>query len=339
MNAQMLRIVDANINRVTEGLRAAEDVCRYAWNDRGLTKRLRAMRHGLLALVDTGGCIRARNPAGDVGVAQRAGPGPRRKDLADVARANLKRAQEGLRVLEEVFRIRHPEISAGCETMRYETYEIERKIFSSREKGLTRGLYLVLNGDAPDIPRLAETATKAGLSAIQLRWKNGSDRAFLELARTLCRIVSGTPTRFIVNDRPDIALLAGADGAHLGQDDMDPATARTLLGPDVIIGMSTHNADQVFQANTLPVDYIGFGPVFPTLSKENPGEATGLAALGNAVKASTVPVVAIGGITAEHMASVRRSGCRCAAVIGAVASDPDPCSEMVRLHAMFRETS
>jgi thiamine-phosphate pyrophosphorylase len=339
MNAQMLRIVDANINRVTEGLRAAEDVCRYAWNDRGLRDRLRAMRHGLLALVDTGVCIQARNPAGDVGAFSETGEGPPRKDLADVARANLKRAQEGLRVLEEVFRIGNPHASAMCERIRYEAYEIERKIFTSREKRLASGLYLVLNGDVPDIQKRAETAAEAGLSAIQLRWKRGSDRAFLELARTLCRIVSGTPTRFIVNDRPDIALLAKADGLHLGQDDMDPATARTLLGPDVLIGLSTHTADQVFRANTLPVDYIGFGPVFPTQSKEHPGEVTGLAALGKAVKASAVPVVAIGGITANHVASVRRSGCCCAAVIGAVASSPDPCTEMVRLHAMFQEAS
>ncbi len=339
MNAQMRRIVDANINRVTEGLRAAEDVCRYAWNDRGLRERLRAMRHGLLALVDTRGYIPARNPAGDVGAVSETGGGPSRKDLADVARANLKRAQEGLRVLEEVFRIGNPHASAGCEKIRYEAYEIERKIFTSREKRLSRGLYLILNGNSPDIQKRAETAAEAGLSAIQLRWKGGPDRAFLELARTLCGIVSGTPTMFIVNDRPDIALLAKADGLHLGQDDMDPATARTLLGPDVVIGMSTHTADQVFRANALPVDYIGFGPVFPTLSKENPGEVTGLSALVNAVKVSTVPVVAIGGITANHVAAVRRSGCRCAAVIGAVASSPDPCAEMVRLHTMFQEVS
>jgi thiamine-phosphate pyrophosphorylase len=297
------------------------------------------MRHGLLALVDTRGYIPARNPAGDVGAVSETGEGPRRKDLADVVRANLKRAQEGLRVLEEVFRIGNPHASAGCEKIRYEAYEIERKIFSSREKHLAGGLYLILNGDTPDIRKRAETAAEAGLSAIQLRWKGGSDRAFLELAGALCRIVSGTPTRFIVNDRPDIALLTKADGLHLGQDDMDPATARNLLGPDVLIGMSTHNAHQVYRANALPVDYIAFGPVFPTLSKENPGELTGLSALGNAVKASTVPVVAIGGITGNHMTSVIRSGCRCAAVIGAVASSPDPCAEMVRLHAMFQGVS
>ncbi|HPI92296.1 MAG TPA: thiamine phosphate synthase [Deltaproteobacteria bacterium] len=339
MNGETCRIVDANLNRITEGLRVAEDVCRYAWNIRGVQGRLKSLRHRVAVLLDRGGFIPSRNPMADVGRSSSGALESRRADLAEVVKANLKRVEEGLRVLEEIFKISDLKISAACKNLRYETYEIERKIFAVRERSLGRGLYLILTAPCRGIEDLASAATASGLPAVQLRCKEGDDRYFLDLAGKIRKLTSGSTTRFIINDRMDIACLAGADGVHLGQKDVDPARARTLLGPDAVIGLSTHDLDQVRRANTLPVDYIGFGPIFETASKDNPDPVTGTAALAEAVSLSTVPVVAVGGITGDAIPALKRTGCHDVAVIGAVTRSADPCTETLRLHTLFLEES
>jgi thiamine-phosphate pyrophosphorylase len=128
----------------------------------------------------------------------------------------------------------------------------------------------------------------------------------------------------IINDRVDIALVTGAAGVHLGQDDMDPVAARRILGDGAIIGFSTHTVSQAKATSSLPVDYIAIGPVFPTRTKEDPDEAVGLAAL-SAVRevVGDLPLVAIGGIDRQNIASVLASGADAAAVISALISDPD----------------
>lgn len=339
MNMQVRRIVDANLNRVSEGLRVAEDVCRYAWNDWRLQEGIKAIRHEVAVTVDQRDFIPARNPASDVGGAPGETFSAPRRDMVDVMKANLKRAQEGLRVLEEVFKIGSPKISDTYRKLRFRTYEIERKVFTRRKRTLEKGLYLILTERSPGIEELAAAAATSDLSAVQLRCRNVSDRVFLDLARRIREITLGTSTRFIINDRPDIALLACADGVHLGQEDIDPAIARDFLGPEAIIGLSTHHRDQVVRAHALPVDYIGFGPVFATGAKERPDPVTGTAALKDAVSLSMVPVVAIGGITREAVYELRQTGCHCIAVISAVAAADDPGREMACLHTMFLEAS
>lgn len=339
MTRETNRIVDANLNRITEGLRVAEDVCRYAWNIRGLQEGLKSMRHRATVLLDHRRLVPSRNPVGDIGQSSTGELESFRADLADVVRANLKRAQEGLRVLEEVFKASEHETSAACKQLRYETYEIERKIFTVRERSLGRGLYLILTTPSRSIVKLAAVAVTGGLPAVQLRGTKGSDRYFLELAGKIRELTSGTSTRFIINDRLDIACLVRADGVHLGQGDIDPAMARGFLGPDAVIGLSTHSLDQVSRANRLPVDYIGFGPVFETSSKKNPAPVTGTAALAEAVSLSVVPVVAIGGITGDAIPELKQAGCHDIAVISAVTRAADPCTETLRLHTLFKEES
>jgi thiamine-phosphate pyrophosphorylase len=173
-----------------------------------------------------------------------------------------------------------------------------------------------------------EVLVTAGATLIQLRDK--SDRAnplrFLSCARELRRITRERAT-LIVNDRLDLCLAADADGVHLGQDDLSPPAARKIFdstkdGKKQIIGFSTHNQDQLRQADALPVDYIAIGPVFATLSKANPDPVIGLEGVRQGRRITTKPLVAIGGITRQNCLQVREAGADVVAVISDLFESP-----------------
>lgn len=148
------------------------------------------------------------------------------------------------------------------------------------------------------------------ISYVQLREKNLDDRKLITLARRLKNIFNGTVTRFIINDRPDIALIVGADGIHLGQDDMTYHDAKALVGNNVHIGLSTHNLTQLNEALLLNPTYVGFGPIFATTTKAKPDPVVGTTLLSEAVKIATVPLVAIGGIFLENIDEVLKTGAK-----------------------------
>ncbi len=173
---------------------------------------------------------------------------------------------------------------------------------------------------APDPLIVTEGLLAAGVELVQLRAKHLPARRAWELAVALRELTRAAGVRFAVNDRPDLAAAVEADVLHLGQDDMPVAAARRLFKG--VIGLSTHNPAQVRAANEQPVDYIGFGPVFATATKENPDPVTGLDGLREVVAASRVPVVAIGGITLARVADVLHAGAASVAVISALAA-PD----------------
>lgn len=175
---------------------------------------------------------------------------------------------------------------------------------------------------AEQVARLCE----GGARLLQLRAKRLAAREFYAEVVEALRVARLFGARLVVNDRVDVALAAGADGVHLGQDDVPPDVARALLGEGKIVGFSTHGVEQAVAAARLPVDYIAIGPVFNTSSKENPDPIVGLegvarvrAAVGRAVK-----LVAIGGITAETAPSVLAAGADSVAVIGALVNTDDP---------------
>jgi len=134
-------------------------------------------------------------------------------------------------------------------------------------------LYLIVDPlELGVVPReLARQALAGGASIIQLRWKSVATRDLLAEALAIASLAGQAGACFIVNDRADVALAANADGVHLGQNDLPPEAARSILGPKRIIGLSTHNPEQVKEAGRQPVDYLGFGPIFPTSSKRDPG--------------------------------------------------------------------
>jgi thiamine-phosphate diphosphorylase len=182
---------------------------------------------------------------------------------------------------------------------------------------------------------LIELTLAAGPSVLQLRLKHTSDAEALELARWAAEACRAVGALFIVNDRIDLADLAGADGVHLGEADLAPERIPAEVRARLLVGLSTHTLDAVHASRERPVDYIGFGPVFGTRSKDSPYSARGLEQLGAAVAASAHPVVAIGGITAGNIGDVSRSGAAAAAVISAIAGAPDPGAATGALQAEF----
>jgi thiamine-phosphate pyrophosphorylase len=190
-----------------------------------------------------------------------------------------------------------------------------------------KGLYVIIDPEhcaGRDPLWVCEQALSGGAALIQLRAKQLTDAPLLALARQLRALCTERGTPFWLNDRLDLALLAGADGLHLGQDDLAPHEAR-LLAPRLELGLSTHSLEQALRAQEEPVQLIGFGPVFDTTSKQRPSATVGLDALAQACRSlPALDVVAIGGIQLASAAAVARSGAAYAAVISAVCSAPDP---------------
>jgi thiamine-phosphate pyrophosphorylase len=171
---------------------------------------------------------------------------------------------------------------------------------------------------------LTEMAIAGGADAIQFRQKDGSTRELIETARAMKALCARAGVAFIVNDRIDVAIASDADGVHLGQDDFPIALARRLLGDDRIIGGSAGNIEEALMCTADGADYIGFGPVFPTMSKDDAGPATGIEAIENLLKVVSLPVIAIGGINRENIPDVINAGAHGIAVISAVCCSEDP---------------
>lgn len=165
--------------------------------------------------------------------------------------------------------------------------------------------------------------SEGGARVVQLREKHLSSGEFYEQAAIAVRVGRARNVTIIINDRVDVALAVGADGVHLGQDDLPPDAARWLLGNHAIIGFSTHNLEQALEAARMPVNYIALGPIFGTSSKENPDPEVGLVGLEKVRQAvSKIPIVAIGGINHENARQVIEAGADAVAVISAVLVPP-----------------
>ncbi len=181
-----------------------------------------------------------------------------------------------------------------------------------------------------------EAALKGGADFLQLRDKHASKKELLEKAKMLRELTAAYGVPFVVNDHPDVALAVDADGVHLGQDDLPLAEARSLLGPDRIIGISTHSIEQAREAQRMGADYIGVGPVFPTGTK--PGRAAVTTAyVAQAAAEIRIPFVAIGGIAPENAGEVLEAGAKRLCAVSAVVGSPEPEGVCRRLLALIEE--
>lgn len=193
------------------------------------------------------------------------------------------------------------------------------------------GIYPLADDDPRwrhDPTRVVDAALEAGATVIQLRLKLTNDRQALELSRWAASRTRAAGALLILNDRFDLADLAGADGVHLGQDDLPPELIPPKQRERLLVGRSTHTLEQVKESRDRPVDYIAFGPVFSTRSKASAEPPRGLDLLREAVATAGRPVVAIGGITAATVRAVFSVGATAAAVISAVANATDPIGEI-----------
>ena len=162
---------------------------------------------------------------------------------------------------------------------------------------------------------VAEILLRAGVRLIQYRDKSGSSRELFQHCRQIAEGIRRSEGTFIVNDRADVARVVDADGVHLGQNDLPVELVRRVVGPDKWVGYSTHSLDQVIGADRSSADYIAFGPIFQTRSKDNPDPVVGLEGLRRAREATRKPLVAIGGITVDNSRSVLDAGADSVAVI------------------------
>ena len=222
------------------------------------------------------------------------------------------------------------------EAIRYKAYTLERAIVlgsASREKLKHARLYVLLTGSqcVASLDWVIERAAAGGANLFQLREKDLPDRELIERARNVRRWTRQANVLFIVNDRADIARLVEADGVHLGQDDLPVNAARRIVGPDALIGVSTHSLEQVRQAVLDGADYLGVGPTFP--SKTKSFEAfPGLAFIQACTRETSLPMFALGGIGPENVQQVVAAGARRVAVSSclAEADDPEPVARVLR---------
>jgi thiamine-phosphate pyrophosphorylase len=193
-----------------------------------------------------------------------------------------------------------------------------------------RRLYLC-TPDRPDLERFVAACVRGGVDVVQLREKGLDARPLLERARAVRSVCSDLGVPFIVNDRPDLALEAEADGVHVGQDDAPPALARRILGPEAIVGLSTHSVDDLARAASEPVDYVSAGPVVATPTK--PGrQPTGEAYAALAAARSVVPVFVTGGVTPDSVGPLAAAGIRHFVVVRWLtgAADPEAAARALR---------
>jgi thiamine-phosphate pyrophosphorylase len=202
------------------------------------------------------------------------------------------------------------------------------------------GLHVLADDDPRwrhDPVSIARAACAGGAAVVQLRAKTASDRRALALAAAIRALTRAAGACFVVNDRFDLALAAGADGVHLGQEDLPPERIPPELRRRLLVGRSTHTLEQVRKAVSEPIDYVAFGPVFGTASKDSPWEARGVDSLAEAVRlAAPLPLVAIGGIDTGRAARLRETGCAGIAVISAVAAQEDALAATRALVAALR---
>ena len=208
------------------------------------------------------------------------------------------------------------------------------------DRGLDyRGLHVLADDDprwAKDPVEQAREACAGGAPVVQLRSKHATDREALGWAQAIRELTRAAGARFVVNDRFDLALLAEADAVHLGQDDLPPSALPTDVRRQLVVGRSTHTPEQLVAARDEDVDYVAFGPVFGTTSKDSDYDQRGLEALREAVRlAAPRPLVAIGGISADRVASLREAGVAGFAVISVVAAAEDPVAATADLVARF----
>jgi thiamine-phosphate pyrophosphorylase len=325
----VLRILDANANRAREAMRVIEDYARFVLDDDGLSARLKNLRHELAAATGswTADAILHRDTPGDVGRSHKTAAEMARETTGDVVIAAGKRLGEALRAIEEFVKTISAPDAAKVEAIRYRFYDIEQLVARTfRPAGIFEKVRLcvLITESACKRPwmEVAQAAIAGGADCLQLREKNMDAAELLRRAKEIVALCRKNGVISIINDRPDIAILSGADGVHVGQDDLPATEARKIVGREKIVGVSTHRIEQARQAVLDGADYIGVGPVFRSSTKLR-DILPGLDYAREIAEKIHIPAVAIAGITSENVDEVLRTGIRRIAITAAVTGCDD----------------
>ena len=339
---QILRIIDASLNRVGEGLRLLEDIARLLLNDVALTEQLKTMRHELIRgdFSFQQQLLQSRNAEGDVGIDIEVPGEGKERELPIVLVANARRVQESLRTLEELAKVPGtiPKLdSEKFKQARFNLYTIEQKLLSKllRQDKLKHisGLYVIIDTQALKGRGHIEAASqviRGGARVIQLRDKVLGKQELLPIAHQLKTLCAEHNVLFIMNDYLDLALETEADGLHVGQDDLPVRVARQLLPIDKILGASARTIEEATTAQSEGADYLGVGSMYPTLTKET-AVVVGPERLRQIRQAVSLPIVAIGGIAKDNVSELIAAGADAVAVISAVlgAESPEETSRQI----------
>jgi len=341
---QPLRMIDANLNRSSEGLRVLEDVARFLLNDAELSQRLKALRHDLAQETKSLGIglLSQRDSEHDVGRPHSIPLPSKEKELnmettslrglSDLVTANAKRVEESLRVVEELAKL--PEMSSMLNSARFEQarfalYTLERDLLSkiSRRDKIERllGLYVILDRQflaGRNELDIASQIIHGGARVIQLRDKQSNKGELLVIAQKLKELCSKLDVLFIINDYLDLAMAVDADGLHIGQEDLPLPVIRRELPIDKIVGCSVTTLSQAIKAQDEGADYIALGSIFPTTTKKG-ATVVGVDMLKELKRTVFTPLVAIGGINRNNIGEVVAAGADAMAVISAVLGEDD----------------
>lgn len=351
MKETLYRIIDANFNRAREALRVMEEYCRFGLNNPDLAAKAKASRHLLcdkIKAFDPLLLLANRDVEGDVGKGLQVDGQLKRTSIEDCFSAASKRASEALRALAESTQAIAPEITATMEKLRFDVYSLEKQAVLSADtktKLQSVRLCVLINAtvetDQAGLLKLAKICIDNGADCLQLRAKGLTDAQQLFLAEQFSTLCRKSDTVSIINDRVDIALLAEADGVHLGQDEISVSDAKKLAKRPLIVGVSTHNLDELHRAIDSRCDYVGLGPVFSSPTKPML-KVSGIDYIRQALpllEATGVFHLAIGGINSSNLDPLLKSGAKAIAVSAAVSSSQDPDESCKALKEMLLNVS
>ena len=334
----MFRILDASLNRATEGLRTIEDTARMTLEDSVAAEVFKAMRHDLQsasAVLPRDRLLAARDAAGDVGTAIETAGERVRSSEGQIVAAAASRTAQALRVIEEHIKRIDPDAAASVQSIRYRLYDAARNVelatgkLDRRQRLQAARIYALIDGlsdpdGEPDrLRRHVLNLIDAGVDVIQLRDHTLTDRQLFTVAEVLVDIMRDRSTLLIINDRADVAAAVGADGVHVGQDELPASAVRAVIGHDRLIGLSTHDAEQVRQADgDACVDYLGYGPIFPSTTKAFQSHL-GTSSIASVHQLTEKPIFVIGGINATNHDQIVNAGGRRVALSGCVRPESD----------------
>lgn len=314
------RIIDVNFDRLFEGLKVIEDWARFYLEDKKLLHQIRNLERLTLKTylkIPWRALLRYRGSKADLGRVDSFDYG-RRRNAAEILRANWNRLKSAARSLEEAAKFQ----AGGFEEfkrIRFRIYDLEKDVLLKFTRRFDPAFYVILDEkflDSVSLKKIMRSLVNSGVGIVQLRMKTASDLDFYVQAKKIRDLIPQDRMKFVVNDRLDIAMAVGADGVHVGNEDLPLREVRRIC-EDLIVGKSVKSAGDARQAAREGADYVAVGSIFATTTKDN-AEVVGLAALKRIARSVDIPVVAIGGITQKNLKSVFRAGAAGVAMCSAV---------------------
>ncbi|MBU1076812.1 MAG: thiamine phosphate synthase [Spirochaetes bacterium] len=307
------RLIDANINRIIEGLRVIEDVNRFILNDKNAVLYLKKIRHTIIKNFNSRELLFVRDIKKDKGKFLNTSNEFKRKDITEVIQANARRVQEGSRVLEEVLKCDNRKQALLFKKIRFHLYALEQKMVLRIKKKIDLSLYAIMDIALIQRNKIGQTCNSlltGGATVLQLRAKNISNITFFNIAEKILKMTKKKKVPFIINDRIDIAIATGADGIHIGKKDIPIRLIKEKFQYNKIIGYSATKEKEIKEAIQYNADYAGLGPVFHTDTKEDITKPLGLqrTALLNKKYQKSIPLVIIGGLHQDNISQCIKKG-------------------------------